>query len=129
MIMDCCCLLLCVFSTKNEHVTARRVSHTALISCSSVFVLLLCLFCILHVVIHLLFSSFAVGKVENVLIWCLHGRTHCCIATFLTSPCTVAVVDSNITKVRGNFVEDEYYHTVTEFQESSLRPDISGTCT
>ena len=28
-------------------------------------------------------------------------------------------------KVRGNFVEDEYYQMATEFQETSLRPDIS----
>ena len=76
-----------------------------------------------------MFSSFAVGKVENALIWRIHGRTHCCIATFLKSPCKVVVVDSKIAKVWGNFVEDEYYQTATEFQEISLRPDISVTCT
>ena len=73
-------------------------------------------------------SSFAVGKVENVLLWCLHGRMHCCIATFLNSACAVAVVDSKVTEVRGNFVEDECYQMATEFQETTLRPDISGTC-
>ena len=31
-------------------------------------------------------------------------------------------------KVRGNFVEDEYYQMDTEFQETSLRPDISVAC-
>ena len=79
-------------------------------------------------VIHSKFlSSFAVGKVENTL-WRLHGRTRCCIATFLNSACTVAVVDSKVTEVRGNFVEDECYQMATEFQEISLRPDISVTC-
>ena len=52
----------------------------------------------------------------------------CCIATFLNSACTVAVVDSKVTKMRGNFVEDECYQMATEFQETSLRPDISVTC-
>ena len=72
-------------------------------------------------------SSFAVGKVENTL-WRLHGRTRCCIATFLISACAVAVVDSKVTEVRGNIVEDECYQMATEFQETSLRPDISVTC-
>ena len=77
----------------------------------------------------LVFSSFAVGKVENALLWRLHGRTHCCIATFLNSACAVVVVHSKVTEVRGNFVEDECYQMATEFQETSLRPDISITCT
>ena len=47
---------------------------------------------------------------------------------FLNSACTVAVVDSKVTEVRGNFVEDECYQMATEFQETSLRPDISVTC-
>ena len=72
-----------------------------------------------------MFSSFAVGNVENALLWRLHGRTRCCIATFLNSACAVAVVDSKVTEVRGNFVEDECYQVATEFQETSLRPDIS----
>ena len=80
-------------------------------------------------VIHSKFlSSFAVGKVENALLWRLHGRTRCCIATFLNSACAVAVVDSKVTEVRGNFVEDECYQMATEFQETSLKPDISVTC-
>ena len=88
MIMDCCCLRLCVFSTKNKHVTVRRVPHTPYITCSSMFYCFVCrLFCCFCFVIHfkflLLFSSFTVGKVENVLIWRLHDRMHCCIATFL----------------------------------------------
>ena len=76
----------------------------------------------------LVFSSFAVGKVENALLWRLHGRTRCCIATFFNSACAVAVVHSKVTEVRGNFVEDECYQMATEFQETSLRPDISFTC-
>ena len=75
------------------------------------------------------FSSFVVGKVENALLWRLHGRPHCCIATFLHSPSTVVVVDSQVTEVRGNFVENEYYQMATEYQETSLRPDTSVTCT
>ena len=53
-----------------------------------------------------------------------------CIATFLNSACAVAVVDSKVTRVRGNFVENEYmyYQMTTEFQETSLRPDISAAC-
>ena len=58
----------------------------------------------------MVFSSFAVGKVENASLCHLHGRMRCCIATFLNSACTVAVVDSKVTKVRGNFA--------TEFQET-----------
>ena len=72
-------------------------------------------------------SSFAVGKVENALLWRFHGRTRCCIATCLNSACTVVVVDSKVTEVRGNFVEDECYQMAIEFQETSLRPDISVT--
>ena len=34
--------------------------------------------------------------------------------------CAVVIVDLKVTKARGNFVEDEYYH--------SLSPDISVTC-
>ena len=41
----------------------------------------------------------------------------------------VYVVDLKVTEVRGNFVEDEYYQMATEFQETSLRPDISVACT
>ena len=74
----------------------------------------------------MLFSSFAVGKVENALLWHLHGRTRCCIATFFNSACAVAVVDSKVTKVRGNFVEDE--QMATEFQKKFLRPGISIMC-
>ena len=51
------------------------------------------------------------------------------IATFLNSVCAVAVVYSKVAKVRGNFVEDEYYQKATEFQETSIRPVISVTCT
>ena len=76
----------------------------------------------------LVFSLFAVGKVGNALLWRLHDITRCCIATFLNSACAVVVVDSNVTEVRGNFVEVEYYQMATEFQETSLRPDISVTC-
>ena len=56
-------------------------------------------------------------------------RTITCIAMFLNSACAVAVVDSKVTEVRGNFVEDECYQMATEFQERSLRPNISVTCT
>ena len=61
-----------------------------------------------------------------------------CIATFFNlacavvvvdSACAVVVVDSKVTRVRGNFVEDEYYQMATEFQETSLRPDISAAWT
>ena len=72
--------------------------------------------------------NFLVGKVENALLWRLHGRMHCCITTFLNSACAVAVVDSKVTEVRGIFVEDECYQMATEFQETSLRPGISVTC-
>ena len=58
----------------------------------------------------------------------MYGRTRCCIATFLNLACAVAVVDSKVTEVRGNFVEDECYQMATEFQETSLRPDISVAC-
>ena len=34
-------------------------------------------------------------------------------------------IHSKVTEVRGNFVEDECYQMATEFQETSLRPDIS----
>ena len=61
----------------------------------------------------------------RTLLWRLHGRTRCCIATFLNSACAVAIVDSKVTEVRGNFVEDECYQVATEFQETSLRLDIS----
>ena len=54
--------------------------------------------------------------------------TCCCVATFLNSACAVEVVDSKVTEVRGNFVEDEYYQMATEFQKTYLRPDISVTC-
>ena len=78
------------------------------------------MFCFVFLVIHskflLVFSSFAVGKVENALLWRLHSRMRCCIATFYNSACAVAVVDSKVTKVRGNFVEDECYQMATEFQ-------------
>ena len=47
---------------------------------------------------------------------------------FLNSACAVAVVDSKVTKVRRNFVEDEYYQMATAFQETTLKPDISVTC-
>ena len=103
--------------------STHTIHHLLVLLFCLSFVLLL-LFCTL-VKFLLLFSSFAVSKVENALLWCLHGRTHCCIATFLNSACTVAVVNSKIAKVWGNFVEDEYYHTATEFQETSLRPAIS----
>ena len=42
---------------------------------------------------------------------------------------SVAVVISKVTKVRGNFVEGGHYEMATEFQETSLKPDISVTCT
>ena len=47
MIVDCVCLPLCVFSTKNKHVTIRSVQHTAHISYISFFfpVLLSVVFC------------------------------------------------------------------------------------
>ena len=48
-----------------------------------------------------------------------------CTCTFLNSAGAVAVVDSKVTKVRRNFIEDEYYQTVTEFEEAFLRSDIS----
>ena len=44
-----------------------------------------------------------------------YGRMRCCIAKFLNSASAVAVVDSKVTEVRGNFVEDEYYQMATEF--------------
>ena len=47
---------------------------------------------------------------------------------FLNSACAVVVVDSKVTKVRENFVEDEHYQMATEFQETSLRPGISVAC-
>ena len=37
-------------------------------------------------------------------------------------------VYSKAAKVRGDFVEDEYYQKATEFQETFLRPVISVTC-
>ena len=89
------------------------------------FALFYCL--LLFLVLYVHSSSFAVGKVENVLLWRLHGRTRCCIAMFLNLACAVAVVDLKVTEVRGNFVEDECYQMATEFQEISLRPDISVT--
>jgi hypothetical protein len=46
----------------------------------------------------------------------------CCIATFLNSACTVAVVYSKVTEMRESFVENDY-----QCQETSLRPDISVT--
>ena len=67
------------------------VPHTAYISFffRVCFVLLLVCFCFVRFVFVLclikfllVFSSFAVGKVENALLWRLHGRTRCCIATF-----------------------------------------------
>ena len=45
----------------------------------------------------------------------VHGRTCRYIAPFFKSACTVAVVYSKVAKVRGNFVEDEYYQRATEF--------------
>ena len=68
------------------------------------------------------------ATVRVYMLWCLHSRTCCCIATFLNSACAVVVVDSKVTKVRGNFVEDECYQMATEFQETHLRPDISVAC-
>ena len=85
------------------------------------------MFCFVHSKFPLLFSSFAIGKVENTL-WRLHDRTRCCIAMFLKLACAVAVGDSKFTEVRGNFVENECYRMATEFQETALRPDISVTC-
>ena len=57
-----------------------------------------------------------------------HGRMCCCIATFLNSACAVAVVDSKVTKMRKNFVEEEYCQMATEFWGTSLRLDISDAC-
>ena len=95
----------------------------------SLFVLLFVSCFLYYLVLHskflLVFSSFAVGKIENTLLWRFHGRMRCFIATVLNSACTVAVVDSKVAKVRGNFVEDEYYQMATEFQETSLKSDIS----
>ena len=75
-----------------------------------------------------MFSSFAVGKLRT-----RYGvsmvKLHCCIATFSNSACTVAVVVSKVTNLRVNFVEDECYQMATEFQDTSLRPDISVACT
>ena len=59
--------------------------------------------------------SYGVSKVEHV-------------ATLLNSACAVAVVYSKVEKVRGNFVEDEYYQKATEFQKTSISPVISVTC-
>ena len=44
------------------------------------------------------------------------------IPEFLNAACAIVVVDLQVTRVRGNFVEDEYYQITTEFQETSLRP-------
>ena len=83
---------------------------------------------IIHSKFLLVISSFVVGKVENALLWHPHSRKRCFIATFLNSACAVVVVDSKVTEVRGTFVEDECYQMATEFQETYLRPDISGAC-
>ena len=79
MIVDC---PLCVFCT----ITVRLVPNTAYISfffsvCFAclLLVLLFCVFVVSHFNFLLLFSSFAVGKVENA---CLNSRTRRCIATF-----------------------------------------------
>ena len=90
------------------------------------FVLFYCFFVLLFVLNFLVHLPL---EVENALLWRLHSRTRCCIAPFLNSACTVAVVDSKVTEVRENFVEDECYQMATEFQETSLKPDISVMCT
>ena len=36
---------------------------------------------------------------------------------FLNSACAIAVVDSKVSKVRGNFVEDEYYRWLLSFRK------------
>ena len=73
-------------SVYNSVCTRTCLQHTSL--SFSVFVLFYC-FCFVRFVFVLclikfllVFSSFAVGKVENALLWRLHGRTRCCIATF-----------------------------------------------
>ena len=60
--------------------------------------------------------------------WSIHDRTCCYIATFFNSACAVVAVYSKVAKVRGNFVENQYYQKATEFQETSIRPVISVTC-
>ena len=52
-----------------------------------------------------MFSSLAVRKIKNALLWRLPGRTRCCIATFSNLIRAVAVVDLKVTKVRENFVK------------------------
>ena len=55
---------------------------------------------------------------------------HCYIAMSFNSACAVAVVYSKVARVREkNFVEDTtVYQMATDFQEASLRPDVSITC-
>ena len=49
--------------------------------------------------------------------------------TFLNSACAAVIVYLKVTKIR---VEDEYYMYIctvgTQFQETSVRPDISVMC-
>ena len=70
------------------------------------FVCLLLFFVLyaLSLFVKFLLVFIAFGK---VLLWRLHGRTHSCIVTILNSAWAVVVVDSKVTEVRENFVEDE----------------------
>ena len=75
--------------------------------------------CLVHLpLVKLRTRCYGVSTVERVAA----------LLRFLNSACAVAVVHSKVTEVRGNFVEDECYQMATEFQETSLRPDISVTC-
>ena len=108
------CLIGKVKTCTRERNLRYTASNYVILFCTTrTCTLSVVVFCFVCFVIHLLLVKLT---------------TRCCIATFSKSACAVAVVDSKVTEVRGNFVEDECYQMATEFQETSLRPDISVMC-